>query len=217
MDFWSTGVASTARRRCDIATIDKSINGREMAKIRRDEIVNAALELLDKIGLDALTTRKLAMRLGIESPTLYWHFGGKAELMSAMALAMVTEHHELAVPDDTERWSEWLADNTRSFRRSLLACRDGARLHAGSAPEGESEARLNAKIDYLSRAGFARGDAEMALLTTGQFALASALDQQAREANPAAKDARACDATLSFEFGLSIMVDGLASRRCTSA
>lgn len=183
-----------------------------MAKIRRDEIIDAGLALLDEIGLDALTTRKLALRLGVESPTLYWHFSTKAALMSAMALAMVARHHVLPVADNSDRWAEWLGDNARSFRAALLACRDGARLHAGSTPEGDAEANILLKIAYLQRAGFAETDARLALLTTGQFALASALEQQAHEAAPAGSGALAYDAETAFGFGLDAMIDGLRLR-----
>lgn len=46
-----------------------------MAKIQRDQVINAALALLDEVGLEAITTRKLAQKLGVESATLYWHSG----------------------------------------------------------------------------------------------------------------------------------------------
>ncbi len=35
-----------------------------MAKIQRDQVINAALALLDEVGLEAITTRKLAQKLG---------------------------------------------------------------------------------------------------------------------------------------------------------
>ncbi len=44
-----------------------------MAKIQRDQVIEAALALLDEVGLEAITTRKLAQKLGVESATLYWH------------------------------------------------------------------------------------------------------------------------------------------------
>ena len=34
-----------------------------MAKIQRDQVINAALALLDEVGLEAITTRKLAQKL----------------------------------------------------------------------------------------------------------------------------------------------------------
>ena len=37
------------------------------------QIVTEALALLDADGLDGVTLRKLAARLGVQQPTLYWH------------------------------------------------------------------------------------------------------------------------------------------------
>ena len=56
-----------------------------MAKIQRDQVIEAALALLDEVGLEAITTRKLAQKLGVESATLYWHFKNKASLLEEMA------------------------------------------------------------------------------------------------------------------------------------
>ena len=43
------------------------------------------MRLLDAEGLDGVTTRKLAARLGVQSPTLYWHLPNKAALVTAIA------------------------------------------------------------------------------------------------------------------------------------
>ena len=44
-----------------------------MAKLSRETVVTEALDLLDEVGLDAVSTRQLATRLGVEQPSLYWH------------------------------------------------------------------------------------------------------------------------------------------------
>ncbi|WP_370343537.1 TetR/AcrR family transcriptional regulator [Pararhodobacter marinus] len=51
----------------------------------RDEIVEAALDLLDREGTDALTMRALADRLGINPMTIHHHFGGRDGLIGAMS------------------------------------------------------------------------------------------------------------------------------------
>ena len=63
------------------------------ARLTRDTVLRAALELLDEVGIDGLSTRKLAERLGVQSPTLYWHFKNKGELLDAMAEAIMLERH----------------------------------------------------------------------------------------------------------------------------
>lgn len=54
-----------------------------MAKMKREVVIKEALKLLDKVGLDGVTTRKLAEQLGVESASLYWHFKNKSELGSS--------------------------------------------------------------------------------------------------------------------------------------
>lgn len=104
----------------------------------RDTVLRAALELLDEVGIDGLSTRRLAERLGVQSPTLYWHFRNKAELLDAMAEAIMLERHDASLPQEGEAWDAWLVENARSFRRALLAYRDGARLHAGTPARGRA-------------------------------------------------------------------------------
>lgn len=212
-----------------------------MAKIRPEQVVAAALELLDELGLDALTTRKLAQKLGVESATLYWHFRDKAVLLGQMASTVLVEHHTLAVPDSTEPWTSWFADNARSFRAALLSHRDGARLHAGSTPGQTEMERLLPKIAYLEQVGFSQEEAAMALLSAGEYTLGCVLESQTRQAagndQPAKKaeadseaspkanangqdqaataSLPALDPETSFEFGLMLMVEGLKQRLLT--
>ena len=61
------------------------------ARLNRDDVLRAALDLLNEVGIDALTTRKLAERLGVQSPTLYWHFKNKAALLDAMSQAVLLQ------------------------------------------------------------------------------------------------------------------------------
>lgn len=47
----------------------------------REQIVAAAIALLDADGVDALSMRKLGARLGAGATSLYWHVANKDELM----------------------------------------------------------------------------------------------------------------------------------------
>ncbi|WP_244115923.1 TetR/AcrR family transcriptional regulator C-terminal domain-containing protein [Burkholderia cepacia] len=190
--------------------------------------MDAALELLDEQGLDALTTRRLAQRLGVESAALYWHYRDKSMLLSEMAAVALARHHMLDVPADTAQWDVWFADNARSFRRALLAHRDGARLHAGSTPDPDAVDRIRPKIAYLVRAGLTEQEAGMAMLVAGQFTIGCVLEHQAAHGGGADESARLdeadgrqrmsgmsmapIDSGVAFEFGLGLIVDGLRQR-----
>ncbi|WP_408180737.1 TetR family transcriptional regulator, partial [Klebsiella pneumoniae] len=64
-----------------------------MTKLQPNTVIRAALDLLNEVGVDGLTTRKLAERLGVQQPALYWHFRNKRALLDALAEAMLAENH----------------------------------------------------------------------------------------------------------------------------
>lgn len=60
-------------------------------KVNREIVVEAGLNLLNEVGLEQLTLRRLAKNLKIQAPTLYWHFKSKEELIDAMATLVLTK------------------------------------------------------------------------------------------------------------------------------
>ena len=52
--------------------------------LSRERIVEGALELLDRDGLDAFNMRRLAAELGVGTMTVYGYFRGKDELLDAV-------------------------------------------------------------------------------------------------------------------------------------
>ncbi len=57
----------------------------ERAPLQRDAIVEVARQLIAADGLDALSLRRVAGRLGVTAPALYAHLGSKQELLKAVA------------------------------------------------------------------------------------------------------------------------------------
>ena len=179
-------------------------------KLDRETIVSEALVLLDETGLDAVSTRQLAKRLGVEQPSLYWHFRNKASLLDAMAEAAIASHATAPLPTPSDDWRDWLVENSRSFRRALLAHRDGARLHAGTTPRGADLSRALHKLRFLVSSGLPEHDARIAMLTTSHFTVGSVLEQQAEEAEEG--DGPGLDRAEAFEAGLALIVEGVALR-----
>jgi AcrR family transcriptional regulator len=54
------------------------------AGITRDQVVDAALALVEAGGGEALTMRKLAAELGVATTTIYWHVGNRDDLVIAV-------------------------------------------------------------------------------------------------------------------------------------
>jgi len=207
-----------------------------MAKIKREEVIEMALLLLKEGGLEAISTRRLAQKLGVESASLYWHVKDKSALLGEMASTIMARHHTIKAPQDTKQWEKWFIDNACSFRNALLAYPDGAMLHAGSIPVDNDLIQLAPKIDYLVRAGFSKREAQMAMLTMSQFTVGCVMEEQTRnkrgvlESAPVEKFKKSQSDTDTdiltsdvmniiengvqdaFEFGLNLIIKGLKTR-----
>lgn len=99
----------------------------------RERIVDEALRLVDDEGLDALSLRSLATRLGVQAPTLYWHVRNKSELLNALADAImddaIASAGRIGGGGDPR---EWLQEALGGLRAALLRHRDGARIVSGA-------------------------------------------------------------------------------------
>ncbi|SPW71345.1 tetracycline repressor protein [Escherichia coli] len=126
-----------------------------MTKLQPNTVIRAALDLLNEVGVDGLTTRKLAERLGVQQPALLLALQEQAgALLDALAEAMLAENHTHSVPRADDDWRSFLIGNARSFRQALLAYRDGARIHAGTRPGAPQMETADAQLRFLCEAGF---------------------------------------------------------------
>lgn len=146
--------------------------------LNRESVLKAALELLNEVGMDALTTRKLGERLGVQSPALYWHFQNKRALLDAMSARIAAGMEASEHPRPGQAWSDWLIAHCHDFRRVLLAHRDGARLHAGTRPDPAQLPNIEAHMGVMCQAGFDPGEALMALMAVGRFVVGWVLEEQ---------------------------------------
>jgi AcrR family transcriptional regulator len=64
--------------------------------LTRDQIISAAIELLDRDGLEGFNMRALGERLGSAATAVYWHVGSKENLI---ALAADRAWTEVPLPD----------------------------------------------------------------------------------------------------------------------
>lgn len=102
--------------------------------LTREKIVDAALALLEREGMQGISMRKLAQELDAGAATLYWHVGDKEQLLGLMLDRIVGENE---VPDpDPENWREQVKDLARATRKLLKSRRDAAQLSMGRIPAG---------------------------------------------------------------------------------
>lgn len=180
--------------------------------MNRETVVAEALELLDEVGLDNVSTRRLAKRLGVEQPSLYYRFKTKKDLLAAMAEAAMAPHATAPLPQSGDDWRAWFLDNSRSFRGTLLMRRDGARLHAGTTPIGDLD-RIRRKMAFLVASGVPEQHAQMAMLASSRFTIGCVLEEQADADAPETADlpddVPALEHEAAFEAGLALILGGL--------
>ena len=119
--------------------------------ISRDAIVSAAIDLLDREGLTALSMRKLADELGAGAASLYWHVGSKDGLLDLVMDQVIGEGK---VPDpDPDRWPEQLKQVARDQRAASLRHPWIVRVSIGRIPMGPNALRYSERILAILRAG----------------------------------------------------------------
>ncbi len=155
-------------------------------------IVQAALELLDDVGMDGLTVRALAARLGVKAPALYWHVPSKQALLDEMATQtwrQIGEH--MAALDADLPWREVMAEYAWTVRRELLGRRDGAKAFSGTTlTDIVVVRRQETTFGNLVRQGFALEDAVRGLLLVHDFTVGFCVEEQAVAQAMAAGDER---------------------------
>ncbi len=146
----------------------------------KQRIVTEAVALLDAEGLDGVTTRKLAARLGVRSPTLYWHIPNKAALITAIAEAILEqEFAEPAPPPRDEPWQDWLIGLAERLRRALLAHPDGARIIAASQLSLKMAAISELAMSTLVAREIPLRQARLIVLVVLRFTIGFVLEEQA--------------------------------------
>jgi AcrR family transcriptional regulator len=142
--------------------------------LTREQIVQAAIDLLDNEGLEGLNMRELGRRLGSAATAVYWHVDSKENLV---ALAGDQAWNEIALPDLTATdWRTAAADMAKDLyamliRHPWLLQAFGSFLIFGSGKARHDDHNLA----IYELAGFAGVQADQAAATVFTFVLGNAL------------------------------------------
>ncbi len=191
----------------------ESVEVREKGALDRATIVRTALRLLDEVGIDGLSTRRLAAELGIKSASLYWHFKDKNELLNEMSGVMFSEAlnpPNISGPDFD--WAEWLAEGARAIRRTAISRRDGAQVMARPRSKGShGKIAFEDNVKTLMRSGLADMEARLTMQTLRRYAIGAAMQEQSNKGLAAAIGIVGTGEE-GFEYGLQVFIDGLKAR-----
>jgi AcrR family transcriptional regulator len=180
-----------------------------MTPLRREDVLAAALDLLDAEGLDALTMQKLATSLHVQAGALYWHFNSQRGLVDAMAEPLAAGVGGPGATGDGT-WDEQLTQLGMRLRKALLAHRDGARVvteTVGAAGGANTLPVGRTSTELLIAAGFPPGQATWLTSELIHYVLGQTMEEQARAAS-----AQSADPDEQVAYALSVFLDGIKRR-----
>ena len=193
----------------------------------RDDVVEAALRILDDLGLPDLTMRRLAAALDVQPSALYWHFPNKQTLLAELADRIVAARRvpaaaDPAAADPSADWRDAVRGEAAALRDALLAYRDGAEVVSSTLALGLGSPET---VDRLARAvargGFDLETSHRAATALLHFVLGHVSHEQQRlqydslgvladgDRSPFDED----DPAAAFAFGVDLFVGGLELSR----
>jgi TetR/AcrR family tetracycline transcriptional repressor len=206
----------------------KTVRGR----LKRRDILEAAVRIVDQEGLEALSMRRLGAEVGVEAMSLYNHVPGKAALLDGMVEMLLGE---VEVSPGRGSWEKQVQEAFGAFRRVALAHPNVFPVFVNRPPTAMDGLWLfEAFLGTLREAGF---DPETALrafrslysYTIGYamaeirgFALEPGESRAGVEEVPAEKfphvaelkpHLKAVDHDAEFEFGLGLIISGLEDEK----
>jgi TetR/AcrR family tetracycline transcriptional repressor len=212
---------------------------RTRAPLSREAIVDAALRVLDCEGAPGLSMRRIAEELGTGAGAIYWHVANKEQLVQLVFDRVIGDLPLPEV--DPERWDEQIKQAARDVRRLMREHPGIAQLSFGTIPLGPNAIRffewhlsvlragglpdrvaaLAGDLIHLYVDAFAYEECIGAPAPTGTAAedwvgemrayLASLPPSRFPNLSELADEVTAGGRDERFEFGLEILVNGLAA------
>ncbi len=207
----------------------------EKASLTRERVLRAALELADSEGIDSLSMRRLGGRLGVEAMSLYNHVEGKEDVLDGILDLVIGE---IAVPEAGADWRKAMRERAVSARQAFCRHPWAAALMDSRTSSGPGRLRyFDALVGALTGAGFPLEQAGRALSVLDCYIYGFALQrrnmaaggrERAEDRAGALRDSAPTEAfpylnrmiewtmehgydeDADFEFGLALILDGLA-------
>ncbi|BDZ54549.1 TetR/AcrR family transcriptional regulator [Agromyces marinus] len=198
-----------------------------MARLKREQLVLAALDLIDEDGAEALTMRALAARVDRQVSSLYNHIASRGELIEHIRARIVAGIDVSAF--GVHPWDPALEAWARSYLTAFAAHPNVIPLLATTPIRDRSTLEMyDTVVGSLVRGGWREHDAVAVMRTVEAHVLGSALDivapgdLLAQASVPSelvslrsaldAEHADASGAESAFRVGLAALMHGLRAR-----
>jgi AcrR family transcriptional regulator len=219
-------------------------DARKPVPLSRERVLRGAIAIADAAGVDALTMRSLAERLGVKPMALYHHITNKDEILDSIVDVVFSE---IELPPADAHWRS-------ALRHRAMSARTVLRRHSWAAPLMESRTRPgpatlrhhDAVIGTLRRGGFSIQMTAHAYALLDSYVYGSALQEAGLPFDTPDDVAEVTEAIIAqfpspeeyphlaelavehvlqpgydygdeFEFGLDLILDGLDRLRDAGA
>jgi AcrR family transcriptional regulator len=225
-----------------VTTQPASAGSQRRSPLTRTRVLDAAIDLADRDGIDAVSMRRLGQELGVEAMSLYTHVRSKDDLLDGMADAVVAR---IPLGRRASGWHEELRLMILGARAEMLRHPWTARIVETRASPGPATiGYMDAVARVLFDGGFSTDLAHHTLHVLGSRVLGFSQDlfDDGAEVDPAVAAAAAqqlaavypsvgaiamaashegglggCDDDVEFTFGLDLILDGLERERSRQA
>jgi len=158
--------------------------GTRDAALSRDQVLDTAFEILESEGVERLTVRALAAKLGVAVTAIYWHVGGKRALLDGLVERIIAQLGPVHVRgrDPDER----IMSIGRSLRQTLLRQPDlVAVVHRQGRTAALFQPARRVLVRELTAAGLGGAEAAMAVQAILNLVIGSVLVDRQLERQPA--------------------------------
>lgn len=142
--------------------------------LTRERIVATAVELLDAQGIDGLTMRRLADRLGSGVMSLYWHVDNKEDVFD-LALDSVLEYREPPQMAESQDWRGEVVHMLEDWRTGMLRHPWSASLLPRRTLGPSILSRLELLSKTLSSAGVADANLNVAIWSLWNYVMGATI------------------------------------------
>ena len=158
--------------------------------LTRERLVEAALALVEGEGLDALSMRGLADRLGVKAASLYWHVRDRRELLELLAESILDAVRR---PRRVDSWRDNVLALGGALGRSVAAHKDAGRVLLEVPASWDRSDVFRAMTGELAAAGLQPSEARDVALMVMTHAIAGHGPREARVAPSRAEASVAID------------------------
>jgi TetR/AcrR family transcriptional regulator, tetracycline repressor protein len=200
--------------------------------LSRDQILDTAFEILESDGIERLTVRALAAKLGVAVTAIYWHVGDKEALLDGLVERIIAQLGPVQVRGRAPE--ERIISIGRSLRQTLLRQPDlVAVVHRQGRTAALFQPARRVLVRELAAAGLDGADAALAVQAVLNLVIGAVLVDRQVQRQPAQRQTpeelwtaddvpdapellahltRPVDEEKLFDFSLGVLVRTLVSR-----